>query len=70
MKSDGGETAKSSHSSTVGGGTKTASVTASITSHKSAYSQSSKRSAGSGLDKISFPRQDLQFVMLLGNAEN
>ncbi len=66
MKSDG-ETAKSSHSSTVGGGTtKTASVTASITSHKSAYSQSSKRSAGSGLDKISFPREDLQFVMLLG----
>lgn len=46
MKSDG-ETAKSSHSSTVGGGTKTASVTASITSHKSAYSQSSKRSAAS-----------------------
>ncbi len=63
VKSDG-ETVKSTHSS-IGG--KIASATASIASHKSVLSQHSKRSGSSGYELISYPRQDLQFVMLLGN---
>lgn len=62
VKSDG-ETGKSTHSS-IGG--KIASATASIASHKSVLSQHSKRSGASGYELISYPRQDLQFVMLLG----
>ncbi|ODN06678.1 Tyrosine-protein kinase-like otk [Orchesella cincta] len=65
VKSDG-ETGKSTHSS-IGG--KIASATASIASHKSALSSHSKKSGASGYELLSYPRQDLQFVMLLGHGD-